>query len=729
MLVAQMACANVVTVKNLQDSGPDSLRAAIVATGPGGVIVFAPGLSGWISLTSGQLQIGRTVTIMGPGKKALVLSGNNSGRVLTVADGQVQLIGLAIVSGSTNADGGGIYNSGTLTLRDCEIHHNSTQYNPKGSRGGGIYNKGTLRLDRCEVHENSSTGDGGGLYNDGGTVIAERSVFYSNGAESFVTLGGGGITTMNGSLTVNACTFNLNSCGQHGAAISSYGTTLTVLSTTVSANDAAGYAGGIYQHQGTATIGNTIVADNIGHFGSPDIRGDFMSEGFNLIGKSDGSTGWIGSDQAGTVAFPLTASLDELRDNGGPTPTLAPFSYSPALDQGKVLGLRLDQRGLSRPFDDPNIINAGDGDGNDIGAYEANAQAPTWHWANPSAGLDGRWENTTNWLNGQLPDLARNTYVNASSTNRIIIDGRLLNPQGFLSVCNLVVGGNSILLRDTTNGPFRVQETLDLSDGAALTVTNAVLAVGGIAHIGASGSATFSLLSGAANVGDLDIADDDSVGEINLAGGTLSVGGNLVIAPGSNSVGSLTISGGMTLCTNIVVGAEHPSSFGTVSVTGGSLLVTNAAHTAVLEVRNGKFEIHDGLVVIDNLIVTNSNAQFRRTGGSLTYGTLTLDPEMDPDGDGVRTADEYVAGTDPIDPGSYLHMVGITPVPGGIRVQWRGGTWVTQILQQRTTLDPNGPPWQSIFTNMPPTPNPSFFVTDPSQTNSVVFYRILIQGP
>ena len=75
------------TVTNTNDSGPGSLRQAILNANanPGlDTIDFAPGLSGTIVLTSGELQITDDVTIDGPGADRLSVSGNNASRVFDV---------------------------------------------------------------------------------------------------------------------------------------------------------------------------------------------------------------------------------------------------------------------------------------------------------------------------------------------------------------------------------------------------------------------------------------------------------------------------------------------------------------------------------------------------------------------------------------------------------------------------------------------------------------------
>src|SRR5215207_694170 len=78
-----------------------------------------------------------------------------------------------------------------------------------------------------------------------------------------------------------------------------------------------------------------------------------------------------------TIASPLNAKFDGrgLRNNGGPTLTVALTATSPGVDQGTSLGLTgilsTDQRGAGflRKVDKA-AANATGGDGTDIGAYE-----------------------------------------------------------------------------------------------------------------------------------------------------------------------------------------------------------------------------------------------------------------------------------------------------------------------------------------------------------------------
>src|SRR5512142_1600009 len=60
-------CCLLSTVTSLDDAGPGSLREAIALTPAGGTVDFQPGLSGTITLTSGELAITKDLNLVGPG--------------------------------------------------------------------------------------------------------------------------------------------------------------------------------------------------------------------------------------------------------------------------------------------------------------------------------------------------------------------------------------------------------------------------------------------------------------------------------------------------------------------------------------------------------------------------------------------------------------------------------------------------------------------------------------
>ena len=149
------------------------------------------------------------------------------------------------------------------------------------------------------------------------------------------------------------------------AAACQLGGTATLTNCTVSGNSASGNGGGLDNVSGTVTLGNTIVAGNTATTSGPDVFGTFTSQGHNLIGKTDGSSGWVSSDLTGTIAQPLNPLLAPLGNYGGPTQTMALLPGSPAIDAGNnaliPVGVTTDQRGLSRIVD--RVV--------DIGAFES----------------------------------------------------------------------------------------------------------------------------------------------------------------------------------------------------------------------------------------------------------------------------------------------------------------------------------------------------------------------
>ena len=108
------------------------------------------------------------------------------------------------------------------------------------------------------------------------------------------------------------------------------------------------------------------------------------------------------------------------------------------------------------------------------------------------------------------------------------------------------------------------------------------------------------------------------------------------------------------------------------------------------------------------------------------FGNLSQAGTGDPDGDGFTNTQEYLADTDPMDGTSYLRITGLGFVPGGVRIDWRGGILATQYLQQRLTLGGSNEFWMDLFTNPPPT-QPAFSYTNFLGTNFMEFYRIRVE--
>ena len=156
------------------------------------------------------------------------------------------------------------------------------------------------------------------------------------------------------------CTVSGNTAPENGGGLLNLGAAnLTAINCTVSGNTAKNLGGGGLFNAGTAKLSNTIIAGNNASPG-PDVDGAVLSQGYNLIGITDGSSGWVSKDLTGIGSSPLNPLLAALGNYGGPTETMALLPGSPAIDAGNS-SVATDQRGVSRPK----------GSASDVGAFES----------------------------------------------------------------------------------------------------------------------------------------------------------------------------------------------------------------------------------------------------------------------------------------------------------------------------------------------------------------------
>ena len=378
-----------VPVYNTNNGLVGSLRQAIQDANSGDTVVFQipttdPGYNAatgvfTIMLTSGELVVSKNLTIEGAPSKIVVQRSGAEGaanfRIFNVTAGTVSISSLTITGG------GGA--------------------NPGVSYGAGILNAGILTVRNCTVSGNSAF-DGGGIFNEAsGTLTITNSTILQNKCTS----GSGGGVSNNGFLSLNNSTVVQNQVGSGGSG--------------GGVNNAAG---------GTARVRNTIIAGNVdvGSTFGFDVFGAFVSDGYNFIGRVDGATGFglSGShDQVGNNAAPADPNLGSLQDNGGPTATMRPLSGSFVIDQG-LRGLdgnnapiNIDQRGQPRPLDQAGVINAGGGDGSDIGAVEVGLLqlGPSYTVNTTDEHDDGTC--TTDDCTLREATKAANTNVNANTIN------------------------------------------------------------------------------------------------------------------------------------------------------------------------------------------------------------------------------------------------------------------------------------------------------------------------
>ncbi len=283
LLPAGRATAQItITVSSTADSGAGTLRAAL-ASAANGDTIDASGVTGTILLTSGELLVTNSVTILGPGPANLAVNGSAASRVFHIAPSNtVTIASLTITNGSADA-GGGIYTGpGALTVSNCTLSGNSAT----NGRGGGIYNYGNagsapLTVSTSTLSGNSASVSGGGIYNNGSSGSAPLTVSHSTLTGNSAHFGGGIYNNgYNGSapLTVSSSILSSNSAssgsggGIYNNGESSSTGTVQIANSTLSGNSASGSGGGIF-NDGTSsgkaalTVSNSTLTSNSAQFG------------------------------------------------------------------------------------------------------------------------------------------------------------------------------------------------------------------------------------------------------------------------------------------------------------------------------------------------------------------------------------------------------------------------------------------------------------------------------
>ena len=306
------------------------------------------------------------------------LNGNDTGgglggSISNFGAGIVNITGTVIVANL----GGGIENrsGGAVTINASTIGNNT---------GGGIFNSGSLSIINSSVSGNHAKAGVGGIFNGlGATLTISGSTIDQNTSDDV----GGIFNNSTGLVRITNSTLSDNqgvAAGAGGIDHEGSGIVNISNSTIVGNSVLRGDAGGIAnRNMGVINVRSSIIALNVNSgVTGQDVSGAFASSGFNLIGKKDGSTGFMaGTDLTGTNAAPLDPRLDPkgLKNNGGPTKSIALQAGSPAVDKGTSNGLTgtlsIDQRGVgySRTINKP-VPDAIRGDGTDIGAFEFGAQ-------------------------------------------------------------------------------------------------------------------------------------------------------------------------------------------------------------------------------------------------------------------------------------------------------------------------------------------------------------------
>ena len=289
-------------------------------------------LSGDLGLVDDDSDNAYTVVYCGEGVEAaidgvLVTGGNadvsyTSSHLERAFGGGIYNSGTLTITGSTLSGnsayyGGGIYNTegGTLTVTGSTLSGNSASY-----QGGGIINSGQvstmLTISDSTLSGNSAT-DGGGIFNAGDETILTitGSTLSGNSAEEY---GGGIYNTMGGFISITDSTISGNSANEFGGGILNVLAFTTVSSSLISENSSGSGGGGIFCEIGDITIVDSEISDNSANSGGGlyNLAGDIKVTGSTFLENSAETGGGV-FNMASLKLINSTLSGNSASNNGG----------------------------------------------------------------------------------------------------------------------------------------------------------------------------------------------------------------------------------------------------------------------------------------------------------------------------------------------------------------------------------------------------------------------------
>lgn len=321
-------------VTSLQDDGPGSLRQVIAEAKPGQTISVQPGLTGVLSLTH-NLDIGKNLTIRGPGAARLTISGQPgleaSYAIRILARTSVTFSDLSF-SERQPSPGDFFLNQGKLTLQRCRIAQitipplsdSGNSGNSDLAGGSAIDNgqQGELTLQQSIITHIQASGQAAhaaAILNNGGKATVSASQITDNSVNDTGRGGndaaGGVIVSLKGTLTLTDSVVSGNQVNSlenaYGGGIFALNSTVQITNTRLVNNSIIaalqGAGAGLQASGSQVTLKNTLVAGN-------SVKAHFaIGGGLVLSGGASGKLTLIGS----TVTGNRVSTQDDLAVGGG----------------------------------------------------------------------------------------------------------------------------------------------------------------------------------------------------------------------------------------------------------------------------------------------------------------------------------------------------------------------------------------------------------------------------
>jgi CSLREA domain-containing protein len=556
-------------------------------------IILPAGTYTFVS-SRGDLDILSTITINGDGAGSTIIQAgttdsNGIDRVFDItSSGHLILASVTVRHGKVTDYnfGGGIRNDGgTVIIKNCTISNNSTN-----GGGGGIYiRSGTVSIENSAISANSAGDQGGGVSNFG-TLTIKNSILSGNSTSN----NGGGLLNSAGehslgTVSIENSTISGNSADNRGGGIYNYWSSIKIAYSTITKNNSndngsgsGSFGGGIATtNNSTVTIKSSIVAHNYDNGLTYDDCVEFGISTINSQGYNVVAP-FTGCPSDGTNDLEVSdPKLDPLAYNNGDTQTHALQWDSAARDR---IPVGQNDCGLDMHSDQRGVLRP-TGSYCDVGAYETGGV----FW--DGGGADNNWNTAANWSEDSVPATSDTVVFNSTSSKDAALNGNVtvygvVITGGYGGT--LTQGSYNLNLTDSFgqsggifaggSGQFDVGDCLDQSYGTFTTGSGDVYLEDCLYLSGG----TFS-----GGVGQVEVD-----GDVELTGGSFNApSGGLIIADDFIQSGG-TFAGGSGW---LDIEDNFNLNGGTFSAPSGLMTVTGGFHHS-----GGTFDPNGGHVVLDN---------------------------------------------------------------------------------------------------------------------------------
>ncbi|MEX0167309.1 DUF4347 domain-containing protein [Pseudomonas brassicacearum] len=538
------------TATNNLNSGVGSLRAALLSAQSGDIVTFNTSMT--VALTQ-VLVVDRNVTIDGDlnndNVADVTLDGQYRTQIINVTsgttatlDGLVITRGMVAGNGGNGGDdalvsqGGGIYNAGTLTLRNVTVTANAAsgggggggvtpQYAGGGGGGGGAITGGTGGKGGDTLNSTGSNGTagqggaGGGFFNIGGrggstTGGAGGAAYpgYSTGSAGG-TASSGGLSIGGGGGGDGYDNFGGDGGGAVGGIYNDTGATLRIIgNSTISNNVGAGGGGG-----GGGAGGSYLQAGGAGGVGVGAIwnKGSILitAANFAALAGNVGGSG-VGGTSAGTAGV-SPASVANVYGDGGTINTNYVPDETPPTATVVVANTNLNSGGTSTvtiTFSEAVTgLTAADltVQNGSVGTLTSGDGGITWTGTLTAASDIADTTNIITLNNTGVADLAGNAGVGTTDSNNYIVNDTVA------PTASIVVSDTALRIGETSTVTITFSEAVSGFTTADMTVANGTLSGLSSSDGGITWTATLTPDAAITDTSNLIVLNNTGVADLN----------------------------------------------------------------------------------------------------------------------------------------------------------------------------------------------------------------------